>query len=182
MIGRRAMSFPPGRRREEPEINFIPLIDLLLVILIFLMVTTTFSKFTELQVELPSANADQAAERPAEIVVAVAADGRFLLDAGSPRFVQPDGLIGELVRAAAGRTDAVLVIHADEVEAAHGATVGQLDEGALFYLRSRGLSEREARILLTEAFTPDPLAALEAPALREALGARVVAALQGVAG
>ena len=79
-------------------------------------------------------------------------------------------------------TQPVLVIHADEVEAAHGATVGQLEEGALFYLRSRGLSEREARILLTEAFTREPLAALEDPALREALGARVVAALQGVAG
>ncbi len=79
-------------------------------------------------------------------------------------------------------TQPVLVIHADEVEAAHGATVGQLDEGALFYLRSRGLSERQARILLTEAFTREPLAAVENPALREALEARVTAALQGVAG
>lgn len=126
MIGRRAMSFHPGRRREEPEINFIPLIDLLLVILIFLMVTTTFSKFTELQVELPSANADQAAERPAEIIVAVAADGRFLLDAGSPRFVQADGLVTELGRAAAGRTDAVLVIHAD-AGARHQSVVAVLE-------------------------------------------------------
>src|SRR5690606_30659762 len=79
-------------------------------------------------------------------------------------------------------TQPVLVIHADEVEAAHGATVGQLDDDALFYLRSRGLSAREARILLTEAFTREPLAAVEDPALRQALEARVVAALQGVAG
>ncbi|MCL4185257.1 MAG: biopolymer transporter ExbD, partial [Burkholderiaceae bacterium] len=56
------MNFRRGIRRDEPEINFIPLIDVLLVILIFLMVTTTYSKFTELQVDLPSANAEQATE------------------------------------------------------------------------------------------------------------------------
>ena len=79
-------------------------------------------------------------------------------------------------------TQPVLVIHADEVEAAHGATVGQLDEEALFYLRTRGLSEREGRILLTEAFTREPLSAVEDPILREALEKQVVAKLQGVAG
>ena len=79
-------------------------------------------------------------------------------------------------------TQPVLVIHADEVEAAHGATVGQLDADALFYLRSRGLSEREARVLLTQAFTREPLAAIEDPALREAMEARVVATLEHVAG
>ena len=79
-------------------------------------------------------------------------------------------------------TQPVLVIHADEVEAAHGATVGQLDEEALFYLRTRGLPERDARVLLTEAFTREPLSIVEDPAVREALEARVVAALQGVAG
>ncbi|NLG60380.1 MAG: Fe-S cluster assembly protein SufD [Gammaproteobacteria bacterium] len=79
-------------------------------------------------------------------------------------------------------TQPVLVIHADEVEAAHGATVGQLDEEALFYLRTRGLSEREGRILLTEAFTREPLSAVEDPVLREALEKQVVAKLQGVAG
>ena len=56
------MNFRGGVRGEEPEMNFVPLIDLLLVILIFLMVTTTYSKFTELQVALPSANADKAAD------------------------------------------------------------------------------------------------------------------------
>ena len=78
-------------------------------------------------------------------------------------------------------TQPVLVIHADEVEAAHGATVGQLDEEALFYMRSRGLSERAARVLLTEAFTREPLGAIADPALREALETRMVAALKGVA-
>ncbi|MGO1540315.1 MAG: Fe-S cluster assembly protein SufD [Luteimonas sp.] len=79
-------------------------------------------------------------------------------------------------------TQPVLVIHADEVEAAHGATVGQLDADALFYLRSRGVPEREARVLLTQAFTREPLAAIEDPALREAMEARVLATLEDVAG
>ena len=76
----------------------------------------------------------------------------------------------------------VLVIHADEVEAAHGATVGQLDESSLFYMRSRGLSEREARVLLTQAFTREPLSAVQDPALREAMDARLIATLETVSG
>ncbi|MFT4255502.1 MAG: Fe-S cluster assembly protein SufD [Pseudoxanthomonas sp.] len=74
-------------------------------------------------------------------------------------------------------TQPVLEIHADEVKAAHGATVGQLDANALFYLRSRGLSQAEARRLLTAAFCREPLAAVEDDALREMLTAKVDAAL-----
>ena len=120
------MNFRRGIRRDEPEINFIPLIDLLLVILIFLMVTTTYSKFTELQVDLPGANADKAAERPSEIVVAVSADGRFMLDAGNPQFVDAAALASELSRAAASRKDPVLVVHAD-AGARHQAVVSVLE-------------------------------------------------------
>ena len=64
-------------QREEPEINLIPFIDVLLVILIFLMLSTTYSKFTELQITLPVADAEKARDRAREIIVAVAADGRF---------------------------------------------------------------------------------------------------------
>ena len=64
-------------RPEDPEINLIPFIDVLLVVLIFLMLSTTYSKFTELSVTLPSANADASRDRPAEIIVAVASDGRY---------------------------------------------------------------------------------------------------------
>ncbi len=66
-------------------------------------------------------------------------------------------------------TQPVLEIHADEVKAAHGATVGRLDPDALFYLRSRGLSEPEARRLLTTAFCREVLAVVEDVALREPL-------------
>ncbi len=66
-------------------------------------------------------------------------------------------------------TQPVLVIHADEVQAAHGATVGQLDPTALFYLRSRGLPEADARALLTAAFCREVLAGIDDAALRESL-------------
>lgn len=80
-------------------------------------------------------------------------------------------------------TQPVLEIHADEVKAAHGATVGQLDATAMFYLRSRGLPQAEAQQLLTAAFCREPLSAIEAPQLRDLLVSRIDAALasQGVA-
>ena len=60
-----------GAARDEPEINFIPLIDVLLVILIFLMVTTTYQRVAELQITLPEANADPVQQRPKEINVGI---------------------------------------------------------------------------------------------------------------
>lgn len=71
----------------------------------------------------------------------------------------------------------VLVIHADEVKAAHGATVGRLDETALFYLRSRGLPAAQARVLLMQAFLREPLAVLDDANLAQALGDAVAARL-----
>ena len=74
-------------------------------------------------------------------------------------------------------TQPVLEIHADEVQAAHGATVGRLDANALFYLRSRGLPAQEARALLTGAFCREILGVLEDAPLVDLLGARLDAAL-----
>ncbi len=67
----------------------------------------------------------------------------------------------------------VLVIHADEVKAAHGATVGRLDETALFYLRSRGIPRAQARALLVQAFLREPLPVLDDAALAGTLGTLV---------
>src|ERR1700741_4797562 len=67
------MNFRKGRHREDPEINLIPMIDVLLVILIFLMVTTTYSKIAGLEINLPTADATQSAEQPNEINVVVTA-------------------------------------------------------------------------------------------------------------
>jgi len=74
------MHFRSRQRREEPEINLIPLIDVLLVILIFLMITTTYSRFTELQIQLPTADAEKAEQRPQEIVVTVSSTGVYAIN------------------------------------------------------------------------------------------------------
>ena len=65
------------RRSEEPEINLIPFIDVLLVILIFLMLSTTYSKYSELQITLPTADAERIRERPAEVIVSARATRRI---------------------------------------------------------------------------------------------------------
>jgi Fe-S cluster assembly protein SufD len=70
-------------------------------------------------------------------------------------------------------TQPVLVIHADEVKAAHGATVGRLDDTALFYLRSRGIGREQARALLIQAFLREPLSVLDDAALADTLGTLV---------
>ena len=124
------MNFRRGIRRDEPEINFIPLIDVLLVILIFLMVTTTFSKFTELQVNLPSAGAASPDQRPREIVVAISGDGRYQLGDRALRFDSPDAFARELQRAAEGSEEATLVIHAD-AGATHQSVVNVLESARL---------------------------------------------------
>jgi biopolymer transport protein ExbD len=113
-------------RHEEPEINLIPFIDVLLVILIFLMLSTTYSRFTELQLTLPSASAEAMRERPAEIVVAIAADGRTLLNQRAVDGRSVERLADELSAAAAGRSDSVLIISADAL-ATHQSVVNVLD-------------------------------------------------------
>ena len=104
------MNFRP-RAKDEPEINLIPFIDVLLVILIFLMLTTTYSKFTELQVTLPTASADAARDRPKEIVVAVAADGRYAVNK-QPLAGNSVEVVANALRAVAAK-DSVLIISAD---------------------------------------------------------------------
>jgi Fe-S cluster assembly protein SufD len=80
-------------------------------------------------------------------------------------------------------TQPVLVIHADEVKAAHGATVGQLDPASLFYLRSRGIPKPQARALLTAAFCRETLAVFgQDHTMREPLQAAFDAALARIGG
>ena len=114
------------RRPDEPEINLIPFIDVLLVILIFLMLTTTYSRFTELQISLPSADADKLKDRPADIVVAVSSDGRYLVNRKLVEGRSVEILTAELVAAAQGRADTMVIISADAM-AAHQTVVNVLD-------------------------------------------------------
>ena len=107
------MRFRPRAFREEPEINFIPLIDVLLVILIFLMVTTTYSRFAELQINLPTADAERSPERPDQIDVAVDAQGRYSINRSPTGFSNASAFSAELRRAAGDMKEPVVVINAD---------------------------------------------------------------------
>jgi biopolymer transport protein ExbD len=112
------MNFRRGMGREEPEINLIPFIDVLLVILIFLMVTTTYSRFTALQVTLPTAEAEKAQQRPPEIHVLVDAQGRYAINNVQIAYRDVAGLAEDLRRAASAasgqnKQDPVLIINAD---------------------------------------------------------------------
>jgi biopolymer transport protein ExbD len=120
------MRFRSNQRDEEPEINLIPFIDVLLVILIFLMLTTTYSKFTELQITLPSANAERMADRPREIVVAVSSDGRYVVDRKPIEGRGVDVLTVALQAAAAERNDPVVIVSADALSA-HQAVINVMD-------------------------------------------------------
>jgi biopolymer transport protein ExbD len=111
---------------EEPEINLIPFIDVLLVILIFLMLSTTYSKFTELQVTLPVADAEKSKDYPREVVVAVGADGRYAVNRKPVEGRSVDLLAAELRAAAGEGNDAVIIISADAT-AAHQTVINVLD-------------------------------------------------------
>ena len=113
-------------RPEEPEINLIPFIDVLLVVLIFLMLSTTYSKFTELQVTLPVANADKARDRQREIIVSVASDGRYAVNRKPVDGRSVELLTSELVAAAGGSNDMVVIVSADAT-AAHQSVVNVMD-------------------------------------------------------
>ena len=113
-------------RIEDPEINLIPFIDVLLVVLIFLMLSTTYSKFTELQVNLPTAEADKPRERPAEIIVLVTADGRYAVNRKALDGRSVELLSAELGAAASALKDPVVIVSADAT-AAHQAVINVLD-------------------------------------------------------
>ncbi len=108
------MNFRRGRNHEEPEINLIPLIDVLLVILIFLMITTTYSKYTELQINLPTADADKQLERPNEVNVLVNAEGQYVINKTRVQFTNVEQLGAELKRAGDGLKDPIVIISADK--------------------------------------------------------------------
>lgn len=90
------MNFRRGKNHEQPEINLIPFIDVLLVILIFLMVTTTYSKFSELQITLPTANAEKPSQRLFELNVSVNANGDFAINNERILFVSVSQLASEM--------------------------------------------------------------------------------------
>ncbi|WP_018077270.1 ExbD/TolR family protein [Thiobacillus denitrificans] len=120
------MNFRRGRREDYPEINLIPFIDILLVIVIFLAVTTTYARFAELKINLPTSSAAQTPNPPKQIEVAVAENGRYQIDGTAFGEASIDELAAALKKAAANRDDPVVVINAD-ARAAHQSVVNVME-------------------------------------------------------
>lgn len=120
------MNFQRGYHREDPEINLIPLIDVLLVILIFLMVTTTYARFSELQINLPQAEGETAKEQPVKIEVNVDAAGNYTINNAKVSFGTVEKLSEMLTGAAGGAKEPVVVISADG-RASHQSVIRVMD-------------------------------------------------------
>ena len=120
------MNFRP-RTKDEPEINLIPFIDVLLVVLIFLMLSTTYSRYSELQINLPVADAEQIRERPGEILVSVSAEGRYSVNRRALDSRSVEVLAAELRTAADTAGDKVVVIVSADALTTHQSVINVLD-------------------------------------------------------
>lgn len=130
------------RRSDEPEVNIIPLIDVLMAILIFLMLTTTFNKFTELQLQLPTANADAARDYPKEIVIAISSEGRYAINKQPLETHSTNGL-AEALRALGPSPETVLIISADAATP-HQAVVSAIEAARRMDMRKVTFATRRA--------------------------------------
>ena len=124
------MNFRRFRASEPLEINLIPLIDVLLVILIFLMITTTYSKFAELQINLPTADAEKQLERPNEINITVNVGGQYTINRRPVAFRDVAGLSDEMRGAAGALKDPIVVISADS-NATHQSVINIMEASRL---------------------------------------------------
>jgi biopolymer transport protein ExbD len=115
------MDFRP-RQKDEPEINLIPFIDVLLVILIFLMLSTTYSKFTELQLNLPVADTQAQRDYPKELLVTVNSDGAYSVNRVAVPGRAMEDLAAAMQNGAKAGKDSVVVISADAA-ARHQAVI-----------------------------------------------------------
>ncbi len=130
------MNFRRGQPREEPEINLIPMIDVLLVILIFLMVTTRFNLERGLHITLPRSQAGASQEASNRwIEVQVQSNGRLWIGSRPQDHPTRATLLQELQTAATGQKDPVVLIRADQ-QATHGQVMAVLEAAqALGYRR-----------------------------------------------
>lgn len=110
------------RPMEEPEINLIPFIDVLLVVLIFLMLSTTYSKFTEMQLTLPVADTDAQRDYPKEVLVTVTSDGDYAVNKVPVSERSLESLAAAMLKEAKAGKESVVVISAD-ASAKHQAVI-----------------------------------------------------------
>jgi biopolymer transport protein ExbD len=124
------MNFQRGHTRDEPEINLIPMIDVLLVILIFLMVTTSYAKLSELQINLPQAGGEATPPVAKPINVSVDAAAHYAIDANGINFTGVNDLAKALKQAAGEQSDPTIVINAD-AKTPHQAVINIMEAARL---------------------------------------------------
>ena len=124
------MNFRRTREREEIDINLIPLIDILIVVLIFLFLTTTYSRFAELQINLPEATAEKSGDKPDVLMVAVDATGKYAINGTSSPYGNAQAFALKLRDAAKGNKDPVIAISADAA-ATHQSVINVMESARL---------------------------------------------------
>ena len=120
------MNFQRGRRHEELEMNLVPLIDVLLVIIIFLVVSATFSRTSELQINLPTAEANSPLDKPLVITVEVDASGRYMVNGNAVEGAEISAIASALTKAAGDGKEPTIVINAD-AKATHQSVVNVME-------------------------------------------------------
>ena len=124
------MNFRRAHGREDPYVDLIPLIDILIVILIFLFLTTTYSRFAELQINLPEAAAERTSEKPAMLSVAVDAAGKYAINGVATSFNSTQSFAAALKDAAKGAKEPVVAISAD-ARATHQSVIDVMESARL---------------------------------------------------
>ncbi len=127
------MNFKTPRAAPEPEINLVPFIDVLLVVLIFLMLTTTWSRLTEIQLNLPTADAIASSPKPRQIVLTITSQGQYAINK-SPVGASSVGALVTVLTPLADK-DAMLIISAD-ASASHQSVIHAMEAA-----RRSGLSK-----------------------------------------
>lgn len=120
------MNFQRGKRHEELEMNLVPLIDVLLVIIIFLVVSATFSRTSELQINLPTAEANQTQDKPLSIEVGVDASGKYVVNGKALADTSVSGIGAALQAAAQGGKEPTIIINAD-AKATHQSVIDVME-------------------------------------------------------
>nr|NDG07233.1 biopolymer transporter ExbD [Oxalobacteraceae bacterium] len=135
------MKFRKSARRDTPEVNLIAFIDVLLVILIFLMVSTTFSKFSALKLSLPTATTNPEQAQPKTVPVAIDASGSVTVDGRRLGLIEPKTLAAALKQVVGANTDSVVEIHADAM-ATHQSVVNVMEAARLAGLQRLSFATR----------------------------------------
>jgi biopolymer transport protein ExbD len=124
------MNFSPSRGREDPDINLIPLIDILIVVLIFLFLTTTYNRFAELQINLPQAAGETTPDKPQLLNVAVDAQGKYSINGAPVPYANAQAFANAMRESAKGMKEPVIAISADAA-ATHQSVINVMESARI---------------------------------------------------